>query len=273
VALARVRLIVSLSRAAGADRDSWLAGMNEDAYQPKGRLDRIRGAARDRGVGPVAVELARGGVGAFAGLPWLVRGAHGRFELDGQGYAYLCRRYNVTWLNERAIEVPVVQAIVDRYEGERVLEVGNVLSHYRTQRHLVLDKYEKAPGVVNRDVVDPGDLGPFELIVSISTLEHVGWDEQPRDPEKAARAVAALTQLLAPGGQLVLTVPLGWNQTFEAALRDGQIPVTRFLAVRRFRAGPHWRELPAAQAFGIPYDFLIGSAGAVLFAFIAREDG
>jgi hypothetical protein len=246
--------------------------VSEDGYQPSGKLERIRGAARDRGVGRVAIDLARGSAGALAGLPWTMRGAHGRFELDGQSHAYLCRLYNITWLNERAVEVPVVQAIVDRYQGQRVLEVGNVLSHYRTQRHLVLDKYEQAPGVINRDALEASDLGPFALIVSISTLEHIGWDERPRDPDKATRAVATLQKLLVPGGQLVVTVPLGWNESFDAALRDGQIPLTRSLAMRRFRDGPHWREVPAARAFGIPYDFLIGSAGAVLFAFIARED-
>ena len=41
-----------------------------------------------------------------------------------------------------------------------MLEVGNVLRHYRPQLdHLVVDKYEHAPGVLNRDVLDLDDLG------------------------------------------------------------------------------------------------------------------
>ena len=53
----------------------------------------------------------------------------------------------------------------------------------------MVDKYERAPGVVNRDVLDLDDLGHFELVVAISTLEHVGWDEEPRRPEAALDAV------------------------------------------------------------------------------------
>ena len=49
--------------------------MSEDGYQPWGSLSGSAGAARDRGVGRVAIDLARGSAGALAGLPWTVRGA------------------------------------------------------------------------------------------------------------------------------------------------------------------------------------------------------
>ena len=130
--------------------------------------------------------------------------------------------------------MPVVQAIVDRHAGKRILEVGNVLSHYRPEQdHLVVDKYEDAPGVINRDVLELDDLGPFDLVVAISTLEHVGWDERPRDPDKAPQAALALTRLLAPGGRLVFTVPAGYNPALDAALRDGSIPLSSSAALRR----------------------------------------
>ena len=83
------------------------------------------------------------------------------------------------------MEVPVAQAFVDRHPPDRVLEVGNVLSHYRPQQHVVVDKYEQAAGVLNRDVIDLSDLGDFDLIVAVSTLEHVGLDEEPPDPGQA----------------------------------------------------------------------------------------
>jgi hypothetical protein len=43
---------------------------------------------------------------------------------------------------------------VNKYVGRNVLEVGNVLSHYFPVHHDVLDKYEKAKGVINEDVVE-----------------------------------------------------------------------------------------------------------------------
>ncbi len=94
-----------------------------------------------------------------------------------------------------------------------------MLGHYRDEHHLVVDKYEQAPGVLNRDVLELGDLGPFDLIVAISTLEHVGYDEQPRDPDKAPRAVAGAAAAAGPGGRLVLTVPAGYNRAFDRGAR------------------------------------------------------
>ena len=38
--------------------------------------------------------------------------------------------------------------------------------------------------MLNLDVLDLDDLGPFDLIVAVSTLEHVGRDESPRDPRR-----------------------------------------------------------------------------------------
>ena len=43
--------------------------------------------------------------------------------------------------------------------------------------HDVLDKYEKGNNVINDDVVSFSTEVKYDLIVSVSTLEHVGWDE------------------------------------------------------------------------------------------------
>jgi SAM-dependent methyltransferase len=247
--------------------------MLEDGYTPQPLGARAASAARARGPRPVAGDLARWAGRAIAGSPWTLTGEHGRFLFQGERYAYRFHRYKRSWLTERAIEVPVVQAIVDRQAGGRVLEVGNVLAHYRAQTHLVVDKYEPAPGVLNRDVLELGGLGEFELIVAISTLEHVGWDEDPRDPVKAVQAVAALRGLLAPGGRLVLTVPVGYNPAFDTALRDGAISLSATAALRRVGGGTRWREVAPAEVWSAPYDFLLYSARGVLFAFIEREGG
>ena len=162
--------------------------------------------------------------------------------------------------------MPIAQAIVERHHGARILEVGNVLSHYQAVDHVVADKYERAPGVLNRDVLDLGALGEFDLVLAISTLEHVGHDEQPRDSEKAVRAVRALRALLAPGGRLVMTVPVGYHPGLDAALRDGDLGAVSLRSLRRERLGPHWREVPAESAWGASYDFLLYSARAVVVA-------
>ena len=58
-------------------------------------------------------------------------------------------------------------------------------------------------------------------IVSISTMEHVGWDETPRDPKKIPLALENLTtRCLAPGGEIVVTLPIGYNTYLDKLLKE-----------------------------------------------------
>ena len=58
-------------------------------------------------------------------------------------------------------------------------------------------------------------------IVSISTIEHVGWDETPRDPKKIPLALENLTtRCLAPDGEIVVTLPLGYNTYLDKLLKE-----------------------------------------------------
>ena len=118
--------------------------MSDTGYTPQSMPERTRHALAVRGARPVLGDLARWGTNLATGLPWTLAGSRGAFELAGQRYRYLYNRHKFTWLTERAVEVPVAQALVDRHAPDRVLEIGNVLSHYRPQQHVVVDKYEQA---------------------------------------------------------------------------------------------------------------------------------
>jgi hypothetical protein len=85
--------------------------------------------------------------------------------------------------------------------------------------------------------------GPYDLIVSISTLEHVGYDEEPRDAGKAARAMEHLRGLLAPGGELLATIPVGYNRELDDALRGGDARVSYLARVGNVR----WKEVDAHE--------------------------
>ena len=244
--------------------------LTDDGYQPLAVGPRTASAVRARGLRAVVGDYARFATEMAVGLPRTLAGSHGQFSFGGQSYPYLFHRYKHTWLTERAVEVPIVQALVDRHRSEHVLEVGNVLSHYRPQRHLVVDKYERAPGILNRDALDLDDLAPFDLVVAISTIEHIGRDEEPRDPRLAIEALRRLEALLAPGGRLVATVPVGYHRQLDDALRTGEVALTRGAALRREALGGHWTEVAPQEVWGTPYDFLLYSARAVFFAEIER---
>jgi hypothetical protein len=170
----------------------------------------------------------------------------------GERYPYFLHGYNVTWCNERAVEIPIVWAEVSRGDGRRVLEVGNVLSHYFAVTHDVIDKFERAPGVRNEDAVSFRAGRPYDLIVSISTLEHVGWDDEPRDPGKIERALANLCAQLAPGGRLVATLPVGYNPHLDALLAGG-CPFSRCYYLKRLGLTA-WREADWPEVAGSAYD-------------------
>ena len=180
--------------------------------------------------------------------------ANATFTFEGRTYQYLLHPYNETWGNERAVEVPVVLDAVRRSSG-RVLEVGNVLSHYVSVSHPVVDKYERAPGVLNQDI-ESFHGGPFDLIVTISTLEHVGWNRREGSvPERLSAVLDHLRVLLAPGGTLLATVPLGYNPWLDEQIRNDTLPWTaRFL---RRTGGVRWeqctREEIAGARYGSPY--------------------
>ena len=113
-----------------------------------------------------------------ATLGYKTFGSGRTFLVDGKEFHYFYHFYNNTYGAERCVEIPVVRSMLSAANNEDILEVGNVLKHYYWFPHDVLDKYEKAPGVINQDVVEFAPRKKYSTIVSISTLEHVGFDEE-----------------------------------------------------------------------------------------------
>lgn len=157
--------------------------------------------------------------------------------------------YNTTALNERAVELAMVQQFLimrHNWEGRlgEVLEVGNVLSHYGDSITLpsrrIVDRFEVAPNVENIDVFDIE--GTYDTIISISTIEHVGVDDGSEDPMAAFHAITFLRQRLAPGGRFLCTFPTGWNRRLDIFLGCGTI--SRMALSDQFfvRDGVNWVE-------------------------------
>jgi hypothetical protein len=199
--------------------------------------------------------------------------AERRFVLDGDSLAYYVSPKNRTWDNERAVEIPVVwRALERRGHSEGVLEVGNVLGHYFEIAHPVLDKYEQHRTVTwHEDIVtfEP----PFapELILSISTLEHVGRSEMPRDPGKFHKAVEAITGWLAPGGRLLFTVPLGYNPAVREYLDSTQPEGTEVRCMRRATLDNLWVQADYAEVRDCRYGSPFPCANAIAIVEVAAS--
>jgi SAM-dependent methyltransferase len=138
------------------------------------------------------------------------------------------------------------------------------LSNYFNFPHDIVDKYEIAPGVINEDVVTFSPGKKYDYIVSLSTLEHVGWDEQPRDPQKIIKAVNHLKELLKDGGQMLVTMPFGYNPHVDELVRTRQTGCGDVRYLLRISATNRWREAKWEEVAGTLYGSPFPCANAIM---------
>jgi cyclopropane fatty-acyl-phospholipid synthase-like methyltransferase len=162
------------------------------------------------------------------------------------------------------VEVPIVWEFLRNSQG-KILEVGNVLSHYYHVTHDVLDKYEKGDGVINQDIVDFHPMTRYDIIVSISTLEHVGWDENPKDPKKVLRAIENLTKnCLTQGGIMITTVPLGHNPELDNKIKQGCTGLGNQYFLKRLSKKNVWKQTDLEECKEVKYDFPFQRGNAIV---------
>ena len=143
-----------------------------------------------------------------------------KFVFNGKSYNYFKHWYNETWKNDRAIEIPISFEVIKKYEN--ILEVGNVLSHYKTFKHDIIDLYEKDIGVINEDIRTFKTDKKYDLIISISTLEHI--DENDGKGEKGILdAFDNMRSLLTPKGNIFITFPIGAHVDLDNLFRNNKL--------------------------------------------------
>jgi len=198
--------------------------------------------------------------------------------------------------DERLIEIP--WALTRVRPGDRLLDVGTANAEPAYMAALLgreaaeivgVDLAEAdVPGIgtVVADVRDmPFEDGAFDVVLCVSTLEHVGRDNRvygggaEADPRGIAAALEELRRVLAGEGRLVVTVPCGepedhgwfvqlepdaWNEEFVAA-------GFRVLEEEIYALGPEgWRAEPEFEPAGVRYR---AAASAVLCATLAPVSG
>jgi SAM-dependent methyltransferase len=198
------------------------------------------------------------------------------------------------WSDERVIEIPWCLA---RYNGEqRVLDVGYAfaepayligLAGLGADELTGVDLAEAAALIppLRSVVADVRELpfagGSLDLVLCISTLEHVGRDnvvygiEAARDEGGDDAALRELRRVLAPDGRLLLSVPTGKpdDQGWQVQ-RSPQEWVERFERAGFLvfedelygRSDQGWRSVDAATAALTKYGDGGPGAGAVLVA-------
>jgi hypothetical protein len=183
------------------------------------------------------------------------------FVFNGKKYRYLAHRYNHTSHNERSVELPIALDYLKRHQGKQILEIGNVIGHYIDISHPVIDKYEKWPGVLNVDIADFTPSCKYDLIISISTFEHIGCDENRyakngdfnADQRALLSAIKHTQSLVAPGGVFLMIAPLGYNPFFDHQISGNGLGMTNIWFLKRVSKNNHWQQVPYEEVQGIRY--------------------
>lgn len=168
---------------------------------------------------------------------------------------------------ERCVEIPWA---LSWYRGEqRVLDIGYANAE---DRYIDAINALKIPELYGLDLVGRlvpgirpvvGDVrsapfrdGSFDLILCISTLEHVGRDNSiyfsgrlPQDPEGDLRAIREMARMTRMRGRIVITVPYGrgmnygWFQQYDKQSLERLISASGCRLIRKdlyiYREGWH----------------------------------
>ena len=140
---------------------------------------------------------------------------------------YFMSGYNQTWQNERCVELELGFRWLDLNKGEKIMEVGAVMSYYAEGgyyelSHEVIDPYDEKATIV--DFMENIDLAGYKVI-AISTLEHIGTTDYDGSGERqklvdADAAPLALQQILNQTDSCFVTVPVGYNSGLDNWLED-----------------------------------------------------
>jgi len=160
------------------------------------------------------------------------------FIIGSQKYKYFLHSYNNTWDNERAVEIPIFTTYLKKFldKQQKVLEIGNVMSHYfnNNGRWTVVDKFERSEGVINIDIIDFKPENKYQLIIGISTFEHIGFDDSEIDENKVIVALShVVNRLLAKEGLFIISIPIGYNKSLDRKILKSELEPSKELFIKR----------------------------------------
>lgn len=196
------------------------------------------------------------------------------FRFRGKEYHYLFHSYTPTWKNERCVLLPIAWNIIQSYQKSQknILEIGNVLSYVYSINHDVIDKYEIVDGVINEDIVNFKTNKQYDLILSIFTLQFVGWDETPRNPKKVLMAIENMKSMLAPNGLIIVMHGLGEHKEVDELLKNGSLKFEELFYLMK-TSGYKWKEATWEEVRDLPYDHSVPTAIGVVIGLIGTYPG
>ena len=131
--------------------------------------------------------------------------------------------------------------------------------YYPSIKKEVIDKFEKGMGITNTDVLNFSPNEKYDLIVSISTLEHVGYDDDVKDPDGTLKAIRNLKKCLSNGGKMLVTLPLKYNKSVDKLLNENRLGFTEEHYYKRSILN-RWKETTKGDAMKVKHDHFRANA-------------
>ncbi len=185
------------------------------------------------------------------------------FIFNDSEYFYFVHDYNMTWNNERTIEIPIIKQILGMHTYRhiynyksiklyrRILEVGNVLSHYTKPQWDIVDKFDTSKNVIKEDITEFKPVDKYNLIVSISTFEHIGFDDDVKNTNKVLEAFNNLkNNCLKPDGLIALSISLGYNKDIDNKIYENIFGFDYIFYLKRISKSNEWRQVSKEETFG-----------------------
>lgn len=127
------------------------------------------------------------------------------------------------------MELPLVEYFLDQYPD--CIEIGAVSPYYFEGRHLIYDLTDDHPRSVKKDAIEVSVYD--QALLSCSTIEHIGHDFG--DVKDEMKAIRLLDKWLAQSGPYLITWPMGFNKSLDAALFENhKILNPKFIARRPY---------------------------------------
>jgi len=151
------------------------------------------------------------------------------------------------------VEVLISKKVLDKYEGKNVLEIGNVLNTYFSCKHTVLDKHEIYPGIINKNVANYNTNKRFDFIISVSTLEHVGFSiGEKNEPGKFQKSIYNLIRLLRSDGLFFITLPMFYSEKIDTLIINDKMVFQEEYFMKRVSALNQWVQIEKRDALTGP---------------------
>lgn len=198
----------------------------------------------------------------------------GSFDFNGNSLGYFRANYNLAFENERTVEIPIAMSFIKSLKSsDNLLEVGNVVANYGVKpiNRDILDKYDANTYVINEDVILFKPAKKYDAILSISTLEHVGWDEEVRDPKKIISAINNLIEnCLVKGGCMLVTMPFGYNDYLDKELAVGIKYFTETYYLKRTSSNNKWKQVDYKEVSNSKYGEPFNNANAIFIGLVNK---